>query len=83
VGALGAVRTWFTLLKLVVMSNPIGAIVTVIAMGAALIYQHWGKVLELFEMIKGVLGKFKGLLGFGPGKGGTPFVFLHLSGLLS
>ncbi len=71
-GALKGVRLGFNLLKLAIISNPIGAIAVGIATAAALIYANWDKVLKLFKKIKNLWSKFKGFLGFDKHKPGAP-----------
>jgi len=61
--ALGIVATGLKAVALAAMANPIGALITVIAMGAALIFTNWSKVGEFFTGLwAGVKSSFSGLI---------------------
>ena len=60
---LGIVATGLKAVALAAMANPIGALITVIAMGAALIFTNWSKVGEFFTGLwAGVKNSFSGLI---------------------
>lgn len=61
--ALGIVATGLKAIALAAVANPIGALITVIAMGAALIFTNWEKVGEFFAGLwAGVKSSFSGLI---------------------
>lgn len=60
---LGIVATGLKAVALAAMANPIGALITVIAMGAALIFTNWSKVGEFFAGLwAGVKSSFSELI---------------------